>query len=375
MGITEEIINQLAQVESLKVISRTSVLEYRDTTKNLRQIGEELGVAHVLEGSVRRSGSRLRITAQLIKAADGFHIWSATYDRTLDDTFAIQTEISNAVAEVLKTKLLRPAASPVIRSAEATRLELEAKARLRTIRLEDLQVARRLYGRLTRMEPGNPDAWAGLAEATMHLAQDHLAIPFDAAEEESVSAINRALRLDPDSANVLRAKGFVSRVLAIRTGNTQYHETALNALARAAEIAPRNPDVLAYYGAQLLTAGRPEEALQKLSVALERDPLNRAANTMMGVALEDLDRPAEAERQYLRTAELFPDYSPALITLAQLRIARGSLDEAVPPLLRARAVDEDALAALLLAHVYVNLGMREELDETLGSITQPPPAA
>src|SRR3546814_17978668 len=98
---------------------RTSSFSFNGRIVELRAVGRQLGVAHVLEGSVRRSGSRLRITAQLIKAADGFHIWSATYDRTLDDTFAIQTEISHAVAEVLKTKLLRPAASPVIRSARS----------------------------------------------------------------------------------------------------------------------------------------------------------------------------------------------------------------------------------------------------------------
>src|SRR3546814_7299233 len=93
-GLTEELINSLAKLPDLKVAGRTSAFYFKGRNVDLRAVGRQLGVAHVLEGSVRRSGSRLRITAKLIKAADGFHIWSATYDRTLDDTFAIQTEIS-----------------------------------------------------------------------------------------------------------------------------------------------------------------------------------------------------------------------------------------------------------------------------------------
>jgi len=196
-GLTEEVINSLAQLQDLKVAGRTSAFYFKGRNEDLREIGRKLGVAHVLEGSVRRSGERMRVTAQLIKVADGFHIWSETYDRTLSDAFVTQTEISTAVAKVLKTRLLdntAVAATQKARDPHAYNLELVAGQHLRKHEVAELQQARDLYRQLIEIEPDNPRALAGLAEATMFLAQDFLALDFDPARQESQAAVERALR-------------------------------------------------------------------------------------------------------------------------------------------------------------------------------------
>lgn len=374
-GLTEELINSLAQLPQLKVTGRTSSFYFKGRNVDLRDVGKKLGVAHVVEGSVRRDGDRLRVTAQLIKTADGFHLWSETYDRPVSDVLKVQTDIANSVANVLKAQLLEPGAAPTTRSGEAVAMELQARARLRTNRLEDVEAARTLFEQLTRLEPRNPDAWAGLSDALMKLAQDHLAIEFDPAVRDARGAVDRALAVDPRSANALRAKAFIHRVLAIRTGNIEHHRIAEQVLRQALAREPRNPDALTLYGTQLASLDRSEEALTMLRRALAIDPLNRAAQTMVGVTLENLGRLDEAERQYQNTAELFPDYTPTLLTLAQLRVARGDLAGAIAPLRRARTIDDDAAAGFMLAHVYINLGMQKEFENALDGIEKSPMAA
>ena len=374
-GLTEELINSLAQNASLKVAGRTSSFYFKGRNEDLRGVAAKLGVAHLLEGSVRRSGDTVRITAQLIKAADGFHLWSQTYDRPARDTLAIQTEIAATVARVLQVQLAGKAHPAPQRDPAAFALELESRARLRANRQADAAVARDGFRRLTEIEPGNPAAWAGLSEAVMRMAQDHLTIAFDEATQISNAAVARALALDPDSAVALRAQGFSERVQGIRSGNTDHYRRAVAVLTRAVAIEPGNADGWFLLGNAQSALGRDSDALPSLRKAIAIDPLNRGALTVTGVTLANLGRIDEAERQYQTVIDLFPDYSPALLSLARLRIATGRLDAAVPPLRRTRAIDDDAAAGLALAYVYLNLGMEPEADRTLDSIATSPTAS
>ncbi|HPU16736.1 MAG TPA: tetratricopeptide repeat protein, partial [Polymorphobacter sp.] len=206
------------------------------------------------------------------------------------------------------------------------------------------------------------------------LAQDHLVLDFETAARISDAAIGQALRIDPNSAVTLRAQGFAERVKGIRSGNTDHYVRAVAALSRAVAMAPGNADGWFLLGTAQSSLGRDAEALASLRKAIAIDPLNRGALTMAGVSLMNLGQTAEAEAQYLRTSELYPDYTPALLSLARLRIATGQLDAAVPPLLRARAIDDDAAAGFWLAYVYLNLGMLPEVDRTLNSIAKSPTA-
>lgn len=366
-GLTEELINSLAQGRDLKVAGRTSSFYFKGRNEDLRAVAARLGVAHILEGSVRRSGNTLRITAQLIKAADGFHLWSQTYDRPSQDALTIQSEIANAVAQVLRAELGAQRPKPQ-RDPDLYALELESWARLRTKRVEDVRAAYGGFTRLTSLEADNPGAWAGLSEAVMQLAQDHLAIDFAEAVKISDAALGRALRIDPNAAVALRAQGFAERVQSIRTGNIDHLKRSADALERAVELEPGNADGLVLYGAVLSALERDDQALPILRRALVVDPLNRGARTVMAATLAGLGKVEEAEKQYQFTSELYPDYGAALLNLGRLRVATGELDAAVPPLLRAQQIDNDTAAGLALAHVYANLGMKPEFEATVASI-------
>ena len=214
-GLTEEVINSLAQVPDLKVAGRTSAFHFKGKNEDIREIGKRLGMSHVVEGSVRREGDRLRVTAQLVSVKDGFHVWSRTYDRRMDDAFAIQSEIGQAIAEALKTKLdMKGVAAALKRDPAAYQLEITSRAHLRRRGLEELKIARAGFERLMAMEPENARAYAGYAQVTMALAQNHLDLDFAEATRVSEAALAKAVALDPNSLEVWLAKATVSRTWA-----------------------------------------------------------------------------------------------------------------------------------------------------------------
>jgi TolB-like protein/Tfp pilus assembly protein PilF len=369
-GLTEEVINSLAKTPDLKVAGRTSAFYYKDKNTDLRQVGRQLGVAHVLEGSIRREGERIRVTAQLIKVSDGFHMWSETYDRDLKDAFAVQTEIADNVAGVLKTKLLSSPQSAG--DADAYRLIVTARGRMRDLGQANLQAARSLFQRAIKLDSDNPDAHAGLAQATMMLAQNHLALDFDRARRESQTAVATALRLDPNNVQAHLAQGHLNRILALRTSDARYTEVALAAYRRAYQLAPGNADVLTFYGSALNGEGRAREAAPILKQALEVDPLNRVALISSAGAQARLGRTDEAVQAYRAVINLYPEFVEAQEDLGTLLAERGRLDEAEPWLRRAAASMEDPSAAIRLAHLYANLGLPDDARRVTGSIRQPP---
>ena len=375
-GLTEEVINGLAQVADLKVAGRTSSFYFKGRNEDLREIGRQLGVAHVLEGSVRRSGENLRITAQLIQVSDGFHLWSQTFDQTMSDAFVAQTRIARAVAETLQARLVGTPGSTNVtpRDPRAYQLELVARSRLRKQERSELEQSRRLYQELMTLEPDNAAAHVGFAEATLLLAQNFLALDFDQARRESEAAIDKALELDPQSSEAWRVHGYVHRTQAIRSSDRTSMGIALSSLQKAVEINPRNADALALLATQLLTGGQIEQSIALLRSALEIDPLSRQTQRMLGAALESQGKSGEARRQYESLISLYPDFTNAKVSLGQLLISEGKLDEAALVLDEPALIDADPLAGLYLANIYANLGMDPEMRATLGSIREPPAA-
>jgi TolB-like protein/cytochrome c-type biogenesis protein CcmH/NrfG len=377
-GLTEELINDLAQLPGLKVAGRTSAFYFKGRNEDLREIGRTLGVAHVLEGSVRRSGDHLRITAQLIEVAGGFHLWSQTYDQTMSDAFLIQSQIAAAVAQVLKGQLLEPhpaQATGPARDPVAYKLELVAQGQARKHELTELQAARASYQQLIALEPDNARAQAGFAYATISLAQDFLALDFDTALTEAQAAVERALQLDPQSTDAWRVKGFINHVLSIRSGERTYNQLAITALRRAVELAPDNSDSLELLANELIGNGQPAQAVALLQKALAADPLSRLAQHLLGAALEREGRLTEARRQYESLVALYPDYTSARIALGELLRTQGKLDEAVGVLNDPILIQTDPVAGFYLANCYANLGMMTEMTAVLEGIREPPPAA
>ena len=271
-GITEEILNSLASVKELKVAGRTSSFAFKGQNDDLRRIGDSLGVAHILEGSVRKAGTQVRITAQLIQVDDGFHLWSETYDRELTDVFAIQDEIANEILKQLKAKLLE--GSVVLAEAKRTspevyELYLQAKQRIYTRLGSEIELAVDELDKAIRLDQNYAPAFAQRAIATMLLSdQQYGDIPHNEGRRRGKRFVDEALRLDPNSAEGWAALGL-------------YHDVdtdaGIDALVKALEINPNLIDASNWLQIDLRSAGQMKSALQIVTEIAERDPLYRPA--------------------------------------------------------------------------------------------------
>lgn len=375
-GLTEEVINSLAQVDDLKVAGRTSAFYFKGKNEDLREVGKKLGVAHVVEGSVRRSGDKLRVTAQLISVDDGFHLWSETFDREMDDAFAIQTEIAQAVAEALKTSLRSEAAALIgQRDPEAYELQLSALAHLRRMTLADLQTSRSQYERLTTIDPENPAAWAGYARATMLIAQNYLALDFNDAWKASDAAIEKAMSLDANSVDAWLARAYLARILWVRLGESRWGRVEEQAIRRVLALDPKNPEGHTLNAVYQMQTGRPEQAVEAAKKSLALDPLDRLPQVLLANALRDTGRLDEAAAQYRAVIDFFPDYDDAKENLGALLVEQGRLAQAEPWLRTNGLSGDDPAAALDLGHLYVNLGLLADAEKALSSVKTPPGSA
>ncbi len=305
-GITEEILNSLASVKELKVAGRTSSFAFKGQNDDLRRIGDSLGVQHILEGSVRKSGDKVRITAQLVQVDNGFHLWSETYDRELTDVFAIQDEIATEILKQLKSKLLT--ADEVF--AEATRttpevyeLYLQAKQRIYTRERSEIETAVAELDDAIRLDPNYAPAFAQRGIATMLLSDTQYGdIPHDESHRRGKRYIDEALRLGPNSAEAWAALGL-------------YHdrdtEAAIEALVKALSINPNLIDASNWLQIALRISGQMQSALQILRDIAERDPLYRPAFSNAMQMFNNFGLTDEAE-QLLKRIEAFNPDNPDL---------------------------------------------------------------
>jgi TolB-like protein len=273
-GISEEILNALARVKELKVAGRTSSFAFRDKDQDLRTIGEALNVAHILEGSVRKSGNKLRITAQLIKVDDGFHLWSDTYDRELTDVFAIQDEIATAILEQLKAQLLDGAQTELAvqrTDTEVYDLYLLARQRLYERKRLSIEAAAELLDKAIALDPGYAPAHAQRGVTFIFLRDDaYGTIPVEQAEAQARLYIDRALELDPGLAEAHAALGLY---LNGRPGGGSLK--AIPELQKALAINPNLIDTSNWLHAAYVNTGQTAKGLKILEDILERDPLYR----------------------------------------------------------------------------------------------------
>lgn len=366
-GLTEEVTNSLAQVPDLKVAGRTSAFYFKGKNEDVREIGKKLNVAHVVEGSVRRSGDRLRVTCQLVSVKNGFHLWSETYDRHMDDAFAIQTEIADGVATALKAELQAgggAGARQAARDPEAYRLEVVAKGQLRRKGKEHVLAAQAIYRRLIDMEPSNAEVRAAYAYTTAYLAQNHLEGDFMPAVHSAEAQIAKALELDPKSSTAYVAKGMVSAIRFIREGSAQAEGEAEAAYKRAVDLAPRNPEALSLYG-DYIAKRRPAEAVTYLRRALEIDPLDRIANNALADSLVATGHLDEAEQRLRANIELFPEFIDSKEQLGDVMIEQGRLDQAVIWYRIAAEPQSDPSASIQLSNLYYNLGLPADAERAL----------
>jgi eukaryotic-like serine/threonine-protein kinase len=318
-GLSEELITLLAQIADLQVIARTSSFHFRNQDASLKEIARTLGVAHVLEGSVRRAGNTVRVSAQLIRTDDGVHLWSQTYDRDVKDIFQMQDDIAAAVVGSLKLKLMSPGSDPHRSDdTEAYNQYLLGRQLGRRGNLEDIERAVASYKEATRLDPNYAAAYAGLSfteTAIANSTQDaaRFLLARDAAE--------KALTLSPQLADAYRARALFRLETLDFAGARADSEKALT-------LAPGQSAVQSLYGAQIAAFGKIPQAITAMNKAIDLDPLSGYAWAMVGI-FHTVNRDYPAARRALeRAIAISPTDDSYHFALGQLDLLQGRLPEA-----------------------------------------------
>jgi len=362
-GIAEELINALTKIGELRIASRTSAFAFRGKDVSIRRIGEELGVGAVLEGSVRKAGNKLRVTAQLVNVADGYHLWSERYDRDLEDVFAIQDEIAENIVKALRVMLTdrekRALERPATENVQAYEFYLRGRQYYHQWRKKSIEYARRMFERAIALDPQFARAYAGIADCCSFLAKywDSSKVILEGAESYS----RKALELAPDL-----AEAHVSRGLAL--SYSKRYEEAEREFEFALRLDPTLFEAHYLYGRARFEQGKNTEAAQLFEEASRLRPDDYQAPVFRWQALVALGRKADAEachKQALqvleRHVELNPEDSRAL-NLGGVVLARGGRGEQARDWVkRALAIDpEDSWMLYNTACFYAVQGERDE---------------
>ena len=375
-GLADELLNVLSKIKGLRVTARASSFQFKGTKDDVPTIGRKLNVATLLDGSVRKAANRIRVSVQLVNVADSSHLWSETYDRTLEDIFAVQDDIAQAVVKELRATLLGEAAgsdasgqarAEVARAAngrgtdaEAHRLYLLARYLMDRSTREGAEKAIGYLKEALAREPEFALAWAELGR--VYAIQASIAwTPLVEGFERAREAVERAISLDPELSEAHSQLGWIQFLY------DWDFRGAEASLARALELAPRNAVALRRAGVLIASLGRLDEAIDLCRRALEQDPLNAAAYFGLGSAQEFADRPAEAEAAFRKGLELAPQRSGTRDHLAVLLLAQGRGEEALSEAMRE---PEEWARLWALALVHRGLGHTEESDAALRELIE-----
>jgi len=357
-GLADELLNVLAKIRGLRVAARTSSFHFKGKDPTIAEVGSTLNVKAVLEGSVRKAGNRVRITVQLVNVADGFHLWSETYDRTLEDIFAVQDDIAQSVVKELRATLLgeepdsevsgevkaEVAAAARGRStdAEAHRLYLHGRHLAERLTTEGLASGIHYLEQALERDPGFALAWASLSRA--HALSAGLgSAPVPEGNARAREAALKALALEPEL-----AEGHVAHAL-IQLWYDWDWKGADASLKRALALAPGNVEACDLSGLLAYDFGRLEEAIERGRRATELDPLSVGAHLNYGRSFRAADRLSEAERELRRARELSSGSGAGSLILSTLLIAQGRGDEALP-IMQAESRDWARLTGLTIIH-------------------------
>jgi len=367
-GMAEEILNALTRIEGLSVAARTSSFRFKGRPEDVRIVARELGVNTVLEGSVRKAGDRLRVTAQLVNAADGYHLWSERYDRALADVFAIQDEIATKIAEALELRLTRRDRDAIHGRTtgviQAYDYYLRGRHAVHQFGKRAMQYAIQMFEKAIAIDPEYAPAHAGLtlANATMYMVYDADARVCTAAERASA----RAIELDPDSAEAHTTRGIVELM-------TNRFDAAEQAFERAIALDPRSFDALYYYAQSCATRGNHARAAEYYEKAAKVRPEDYQALLISAQSYRSLGQP-EAERSAAerglarakRTLELNPDDVRALYLGAVALCKIGRVTEGREWAERALALEPDEPSVLYnVACYYTRAGEHERAIDLL----------
>ncbi len=357
-GLSEELLNLLAKIPELRVSSRSSAFSYKGKDFKISDVGRELNVAHVLEGSVRKSGNKVRITAQLIKAETDVHLWSETWDRELDDVFVIQDEIAKAVVAELKVRLLGELPHVAATDGEAYSLFLQARYTLNQRTFESLSRGEALMKQAIEIDPNYAPAWTYLA--IIYSAQGDIGqLPPIDALSLARAAVDKALELDPDYG---RAHAILSDLL---TSFAMDYEGGKREIDIA--LALDSSDIETLYNAAIMEAnsGNPERGLELALEISERDPLFAPGIVSLMYIYEVLGEFDKATETALRLQEISPDAFGTSYYLANTYIFKGDFEEGLRV---AQNEKLDGFRYTAQAAAYFGLGEIQKSDDALAAL-------
>ena len=369
-GISGELINALTRVEGLQVTARTSSFAFKGKTKDVREIGRKLGVSAVLEGSVRKAGDRVRITAQLLDTEDGYHIFSRVYDRVLEDIFATQDEISLEIVNELRATLPENGEkSPLVRQAtehsEAYASYLKGIYFWNQWTPDSALQSVDHFQRAVELDPKFARAWGGMARSHTYLGAVGRSAQCGEAYGCASAAAERAIELDPEIEDSHVALALV------RLFNDWDRPAAEASFLRAMAINPDSVDVLHGYSLYLQADERPEEAIAALERAAELDPLSLPVHDYLGKAHLTCGHHDEALAQFDRVLELDPKFRSALEGKGWTYLHMGRLDDAIDTFERVRDLTPHPKGGITpLAYALGVAGRKAEAEELVAIIEE-----
>jgi len=366
-GIQDEILSRLSKIADLKVISRTSTLHYKSAPENLREIASQLGVAHILEGSVQKSGDAVRVNVQLIKAANDSHLWADTFDRKLTDIFSVESEVAKAIADTLKAKLTGAeeqliAARP---TSDLTAYELYLKGRVLWGKRggDNIRQAIAFYEQAILRDPNYAPAYGGLAEAYVILPI-YTDAPAREAYAKAKAAALKALQLDDKLAEAHNALAMVLFLYLDIAGSIPEFQ-------RAIALNPNYATAHHWYGFNpLATLGRFDEAIAESKRAVELDPLSPVINSDLGSNLMVARRYDEAIVQLRKTLEIDPTFSLAHGALGEALQFKGDFPGAIAEYTKAQELGAGPSNRVLMAAAKAQSGDKDAAVRMLAELEE-----
>jgi len=366
-GLTDELITTISQLSGLQVIARTSIMPYKETRKTVSEVGRELGVGSVLEGSVRKVANKIRVTTQLIESDTQSHVWASTYDRELDDIFAIQSDIANRVADVLRIKLLSTERERIdkvpTRSTEAYILYLKGRNYVGERTLEGFKKALASFEEAVRRDSNYAQAYAGLSDC-YHLLENWGFVRPTEAWPKAKEFATKALAIDDTLAE---AHTSMAMALAITDWNWRAAEDEYR---RALTLNPNYATAHHWYATHYLVfQGRLEEAIREMKAAYTLDPFSPVIATNFGRVLFLSGRQNEAIDQYRKTIEMSPSFAYAHVKLGMALVAESMMEEGRREIeLAAQLSPELNEAQAALGYVYAMSGKVAQAETILGRL-------
>jgi TolB-like protein/Flp pilus assembly protein TadD len=367
-GLAEELLNALSKVAGLKVAARTSAFSFKGKDLDIREIGHTLNVNTVLEGSVRKAGSRLRINAQLINVADGYHLWSEKYDRQMEDVFDIQDEISLAIVEALKVRLLGEAAGPVMKrhtvDVEAYQLYLKGRYFWNKRSEEGLKKAIEYFNNATERDNRYALAFAGLADCYTVLSM-YGVLPPNKTYPVSKAAAMRALEIDNRMAEAHASLAFVMY---------RYDwdwQAAGREFRHSIELNPNYAPAYQWYASYLSALGQSEDALKQIIRARELDPLSLIINRDVGMILYWARQYDQAIEELSKTLQMERSFGPAYAFLGLAYARKGMPEQAIAVLEEGLQIfQHEPFFMAQLGHALALAGQKDGAQDIFGRLVE-----